>query len=198
VKVFRTIPPMLPKDLIRGQFEGYTKEPGVAPDSQVETYAAVHFQVDSWRWNGVPFLIRAGKCMPVTATEVLVKLKRPPLRKAPPQNNYLRFRLGPDMALCLGAQVKKPGPQMTVQPVELSAVKDQKGDEVDAYERLLTDAMAGDPLLFVRQDAVEASWTVVDGILGNVTPVHMYAPGTWGPKEADQLAAASGGWHNPE
>jgi glucose-6-phosphate 1-dehydrogenase len=198
VKVFRTIPPMMPKDLVRGQFEGYTKEPGVAPDSQVETYAAVRFEVDSWRWNGVPFLIRAGKCMPVTATEVLVKLKRPPLRKAPAQSNYLRFRLDPEMALCLGAQVKKPGAQMTVQPVELSAVKDQKGDEVDPYERLLTDAMAGDPLLFVRQDAVEASWTVVDGILGNLTPVHMYAPGTWGPKEANDLAVSAGGWHNPE
>ncbi len=197
VKVFRAIPPMTEKDLVRGQFDGYRKEEGVAADSRVETYAAVRFEVDSWRWDGVPFLIRAGKCLPITATEVMVKLKRPPLRRAVGERNYLRFRLGPDMELSLGAQVKKPGWEMKAQGVELSALKEKSGDDVGAYERLLTDAMAGDSLLFVRQDAVEASWAAVDGILRDDTPVHVYEPGTWGPEEAEALAEDAGGWHDP-
>jgi glucose-6-phosphate 1-dehydrogenase len=196
--VFRAIPPMRPEDVVRGQFVGYRDEPGVAPSSQVETYAAVRIQVSSWRWDGVPFLIRSGKCLPVTATEVVVKLRRPPLRKLSRKDaNTFRFRLGPDMALSLSARVKKPGPEMVGTTVELAAVKQDTSDEADAYERLLTDAMNGDATLFVRQDAVEAAWAVVEPVLDNVTPLHFYEPGSWGPPEADRLAAEIGGWDNP-
>ena len=196
--VFRAIPPMQPEDLIRGQFVGYRQEPGVAPGSHVETYAAVRIQVSSWRWDGVPFLIRSGKCLPVTATEVVVKLRRPPLRKLSRKDaNTFRFRLGPDMALSLSARVKKPGPEMVGTTVELAAVKQDTSDEADAYERLLTDAMNGDATLFVRQDAVEAAWAVVEPVLDNVTPLHFYEPGSWGPPDADRLAADLGGWDNP-
>jgi len=196
--VFRAIPPMRPEDVVRGQFVGYRDEPGVAPSSQVETYAAVRIQVSSWRWDGVPFLIRSGKCLPVTATEVVVKLRRPPLRKLSRKDaNTFRFRLGPDMALSLSARVKKPGPEMVGTTVELAAVKQDTSDEADAYERLLTDAMNGDATLFVRQDAVEAAWAVVEPVLDNVTRLHFYEPGSWGPPEADRLAAEIGGWDNP-
>ena len=196
--VFRAIPPMRTEDVVRGQFVGYRQEPGVASASQVETYAAVRLQVSSWRWDGVPFLIRSGKFMPVTATEVVVKLRRPPLRKLSRQDaNTFRFRLGPDMALSLSARVKKPGPELVGETVELSAVKEATSDEADAYERLLTDAMNGDATLFVRQDAVEAAWAVVEPVLGNVTPLHFYEPGSWGPPDADRLAADLGGWDNP-
>jgi glucose-6-phosphate 1-dehydrogenase len=196
VKVFRTIPPMKPENLVCGQFIGYRNEPGVAPDSKVETFAAVRLEVDTWRWAGVPFLLRTGKCLPVTATEVLVKLKHPPLRRHA-ESNYLRFRLGPDLSLNLGARVKKPGPEMVAMPVELSAVKLDQKDELDAYARLLGDAMRGDPLLFVRQDAVEAAWAICDPILDKTDPLYLYEPGTWGPAEADRLAADVEGWHNP-
>jgi glucose-6-phosphate 1-dehydrogenase len=196
--VFRAIPPMRPEDVIRGQFVGYRQEPGVAPSSHVETYAAVRIQVSSWRWDGVPFLIRAGKCLPVTATEVVVKLRRPPLRKLSRKDaNTFRFRLGPDMALSLSARIKKPGQEMVGTTVELAAVKQDTSDEADAYERLLTDAMNGDAILFVRQDAVEAAWTVVEPVLDNVTPLHFYEAGSWGPLDADRLAADIGGWDNP-
>jgi len=198
VKVFRMIPPLEPADLVRGQFRGYTREPGVAPDSQVETFAAVRLCVDSWRWADVPFLIRAGKCLPVTATEVLVKLKKPPLSKLTSADNAFRFRLGPELAISLRARVKRPGPEMVSMPADLSVVKKTTSDEMDAYERLLTDAINGDPMLFVRQDAVEAAWTIVDPILGNATPLHLYEQGTWGPKEADGMAADVEGWHNPD
>jgi glucose-6-phosphate 1-dehydrogenase len=198
VKVFRMIPPLDPGHLVRGQFHGYHNERGVAPDSQVETFAAVRLEVDSWRWAGVPFLIRAGKCLPITATEVLVKLKQPPLGKLAPGSNYLSFRLGPDLSLSLGAQVKRPGPGLESTLTELSALSENQGDEQEAYERLLGDAMRGDAMLFVREDAVEAAWRIVDRILGNVTPLHFYEPGTWGPPEADRLAEDIGGWHNPE
>ena len=197
VKVFRMIPPIQPSQLVRGQFRGYRNEAGVAANSEVETYAAMRFEVDSWRWAGVPFLIRAGKCLKTTATEVLVKLKRPPLAKASAENNYFRFRLGPDISLAAGLRVKQPGTKMTAMPIELAAVDHAQGD-LDAYERLLTDAMRGDSLLFVRQDAVEVSWMVVQPVLGNVTPVYAYEPGSWGPSEADRLAADLGGWHNPQ
>jgi glucose-6-phosphate 1-dehydrogenase len=195
-KVFRMIPPIQPSHLVRGQFRGYRDEPGVAPDSAVETYAAIRFEVDSWRWAGVPFLIRAGKSMKLTATEVLVKLKSPPLARVAAEKNYYRFRLGPDITLATGLRVKQPGPKMVPMPLELAAVDHAQGDEVDAYERLLTDAMRGHSLLFVREDAVEASWGVVQPILGNVSPVHVYEPGSWGPAEADSLAADIGGWHD--
>ena len=199
VKIFRAIPPLDPADLVRGQFRGYDREPGVAPRSQVETFAAVRLRIESWRWAGVPFLIRAGKNLPVTTTEVLVKLRQPPLTDlAPGDTNYMRFRLSPEISLNLGARVKRPGAAMVPMPVELSAVEDTKGDELDAYERLLGDAMRGDALLFVRQDAVEAAWAIVEPILGHATPVYEYAPHTWGPAEADRLASDAGGWHNPE
>jgi len=199
VKVFRTIPPLSPANIVRGQFKGYRKEPGVNQNSDVETFAAVRLEVDSWRWSGVPFLIRAGKRMPVTATEVFVKLRKPPLTKTGADGrNYFRFRLGPDFELSLGARVKRPGPLMAPMPVELSAVKYTTTDEMDAYDRLLTDAMRGDQLLFVRQDAVEAAWAIVDPILGDCCPVETYEPGTWGPPDARELAAEIGGWHDPE
>jgi glucose-6-phosphate 1-dehydrogenase len=199
VKVFRTIPPITPENLVRGQFNGYRQEPGVAPDSKMETFAAVRLEVDTWRWSGVPFVLRAGKCLPVTATEVMVKLNEPPLRRHADITNYFRFRLGPDLSLSLGARVKKPGPEMVSMPSELSAVKLDRANDLDAYERLLTDAMRGDPTLFVRQDAVEAAWAIVDPILGeDTTPLSIYQPGTWGPPEAARIAADIGGWHDPD
>ncbi len=198
VKVFRMIPPLKPADLVRGQFRDYIKEPGVASDSPVETFAAVRLHVDSWRWADVPFLIRAGKCLPVTATEVLVKLKKPPLSKFASGENAYCFRLGPDLSITLRARVKRPGAEMVSMPAELSAVKKTHSDEMDAYQRLLTDAMNGDPVLFVREDAVHAAWAIVDPILGNVTPLYRYEQGTWGPAEAESMAAEVGGWHNPD
>jgi len=196
VKVFRAIPPLKPSQLVRGQFRGYRDEPGVAPDSEVETYAAVRLEIDSWRWDGVPFLIRAGKCLKTTATEVIVKLKRPPMKLCL-ENNYFRFRLGPDISLAAGLQVRNPGMRGTTRQIELAAVDHALGDEVEAYERLLTDAMRGDASLFVREDAVEREWVVVQDLLGNVVPAHVYEPGSWGPREADALAADIGGWHDP-
>jgi glucose-6-phosphate 1-dehydrogenase len=200
VKVFRAIEPLDPKDLVRGQFRGYRDEPGVAKDSTVETFAAVRLSIHSWRWEGVPFLIRAGKCLPVTTTEVVAKLKAPPLRQLCDRNasNHLRFRLSPEVVLALGAQVKKPGEQMITEPSELRMVHRPDGEEMDAYERLLGDAMAGDATLFAREDGVEAAWEIVEPILGNVDPVRFYEPGTWGPAEAEALAADVYGWHRPE
>ncbi|MBI1960360.1 MAG: glucose-6-phosphate dehydrogenase [Candidatus Rokubacteria bacterium] len=198
VKVFRTIRPLSRDDLVRGQFRGYRHEGGVAPDSAVETFAAVRLYIDSWRWDGVPFFIRAGKGLAATATEVLVKFKRPPLsRLAPGETNYVRLRLSPDVTIALGARVKRPGEQMVSEQTELRVVHHPDGDEMDAYERLLGDAMAGDATLFARQDAVEAAWAIVQPILGTSTPLHEYDPGTWGPPEAVQLAADVGGWHCP-
>ncbi len=198
VKVFRTIRPLSPNDLVRGQFRGYRKEAGVAADSAIETFAAVRLYIDSWRWEGVPFFIRAGKCLEATATEVLVKLRRPPLSKlSPNETNYLRFRLSPDVTIAIGARVKEPGEQMATQPTELKVVNQPRGDEMDAYERLLGDAMEGDATLFARQDAVEAAWAIVQPILESSTPLHQYEPGTWGPEQAARLAADVGGWHCP-
>ena len=198
VKVFRQIKPLEPQNLVRGQFGGYRREPQVAADSQVETYAAVRLEIDSWRWEGVPFFIRVGKSLPVTTTEVIVELKRPPLSSlAVGGGNYVRLRLGPQIAIAIGARVKKLGGAMRSVPTELSLVDYPKGDEIGAYERLLGDAMLGDATLFTRQDAVEAAWAVVEPILGNVTPVHEYEPGTWGPPQADALTASVGGWAHP-
>ncbi len=200
VQVFRSIPPLRPQDLVRGQFRGYRAEGGVATDSQVETFGAVRLHVDSWRWEGVPFFIRAGKCLPTTATEVLVQLRRPPLAKAFPQHgNYVRFRLSPEVQIAIGAQIKHPGedPQQRLMPVELSAVHHRTGDDMEPYERLLGDAMEGDGTLFAREDEVEAAWAIVESILKAPTPVLEYEPGTWGPAAADQLTADVGGWHAP-
>jgi glucose-6-phosphate 1-dehydrogenase len=199
VKVFRAIRPLDPEHVVRGQFRGYRQESGVASDSRVETFAAVRFAIESWRWEGVPFLIRAGKRLPVTATEVIVALRRPPLVRAESgQGNYLRFRLSPELQIALGARVKTPGEGMLGASTELSFVHRAECDELGAYERLLGDAMSGDTALFARQDAVQAAWSIVDPVLSGVTPAIEYEPGTWGPQEADGLAAGVGGWHHPQ
>jgi glucose-6-phosphate 1-dehydrogenase len=195
-KVLRAISPIATGDCVRGQFDGYRNENGVAPNSQVETYAAVRLHIDSWRWKGVPFFIRAGKCLPLDATEVIVRFKKSPLQEQVSESNFCRFRLGPDFSLNLGAQVKRPGRQMESMPVELSAVEKDKREE-SPYERLLTDAMRGNKLLFVREDVVEAAWSVVDPVLNDAVPLQTYKPGTWGPAEADRIVANVGGWHNP-
>jgi glucose-6-phosphate 1-dehydrogenase len=195
-KVFKTIRPLSAEDLVRGQFRGYRKEEGVAPDSTVETFGAVRLHVDSWRWDGVPFFIRAGKCLGSTTTEVMVNLRRPPLsRLSPREANYVLFQLSPQVKIAIGSRVKRPGEQMTTEPTELTFMHNPKGDEMDAYERLLGDAMAGDPTLFAREDAVEAAWAIVEPILGAATPVHEYECGSWGPPDAAALTAEIGGWH---
>lgn len=198
VKVFRTIPPLSPNDLVRGQFEGYRKEEGVANNSKVETYAGVRLQVESWRWAGVPFLIRAGKRLPVTATEVFVKLRKPPLENLSEGNtNFFHFRLGPDLSLGLNVSIKRPGESLSSEPADMSAVENVQAEEVGAYERLLSDAMRGDPMLFVREDAVEAQWAIVEPILDEASEPCLYKPGTWGPREANRLVDDIGGWYNP-
>jgi len=198
VKVFRAVRRLRENDVVRGQFRGYRDEPGVAPGSNVETFAAVRVEIDSWRWAGVPFFIRAGKCMAVTAAEVNVDLKRPPLsRLSPEESNYIRFQLGPSFAISIGARVKKPGVEVGSMPAELSVVRQAGHDENTAYERLLTDAMRGDQTLFVRADAVEVSWEIFDDILDDAGPVFPYEPGTWGPAEANRLVSEYEGWHNP-
>ena len=198
--VFEAMRPLRPAEVVRGQFRGYRQEPGVAPDSQVETFAALRLHIESWRWAGVPFYIRAGKCLPVTSTEVLVELKRPPQavfgHVEPGQTNYLRFQLSPSVMISLGARAKMPGEAMVGEEVELVA-SHQGTDEMSPYERLLGDALRGDATLFARQDSVEGAWRVVDPILGNVTPVHEYEQGSWGPVEADRIIARDGGWHCP-
>jgi glucose-6-phosphate 1-dehydrogenase len=197
-KILKTIRPLSPEDLVRGQFVGYRKEAGVAPGSTVETFAAVRLHIDSWRWDGVPFFIRAGKCLATTTTEVLVALRRPPLsRLSPKDTNYIRFRLSPDVTIALGARVKKSGAEMTSEPTELKVVHQPNAAELDAYERLLGDAMEGDGTLFARQDEVEAAWAIVQQILETQTPLYDYECGSWGPPQADALTAGSGGWHTP-
>jgi glucose-6-phosphate 1-dehydrogenase len=199
-EILRAMRSLEPADIVRGQYQGYRQEQGVAPDSQVETFAALRLHVDSWRWAGVPFYIRAGKCLPVTTTEVRVQLERPPLNvfceADPGEPNYLRFRLSPTVVTALGARAKDPGEAMVGEAEELIAIH-RPGDEMAPYERLLWDASRGDATLFARQDEVEAAWRVVDPILGNVAPLYPYEPNTWGPSQADQIIAADGGWHNP-
>ncbi|HLW03274.1 MAG TPA: glucose-6-phosphate dehydrogenase [Ktedonobacterales bacterium] len=199
-RVFKAIRPLDPAHVVRGQFRGYRQEEGVAPDSTVETFAALCLSIDSWRWAGVPFYIRAGKALPVTSTEVFAELKAPPQvvfnEIEPVQSNYVRFRLSPNIVLSLGARAKKPGEELVGESVELVA-REQPHDEIKPYERLLGDAMRGDSSLFAREDAVEEAWRIVDPILDNVTPVHLYESNTWGPAEADTLVANVGGWHNP-
>ncbi len=200
VRILNAIAPVSAKHLVRGQFRGYRDEPGVAPASTVETFAAVDLRIHTWRWAGVPFLIRAGKCLPVTATEVLVQLKRPPcdvFGEGTGCADTLRFRLGPEVTIAIGMRVKEPGERMVGRDSELVAIEDQSGQMLP-YERLLGDAMRGDASLFARQDAIEAQWRIVEPALGNVSPLHLYEPGSWGPKEAERLLPAShGGWHKP-
>jgi len=199
-RIFKAMRPLDPASVVRGQYQGYLQEDGVSPTSQVETFAAVRLFLDTWRWAGVPFYIRAGKCLPETATEILVELKTPPQavfgEEEPPQSNYYRFRLSPDIVISLGARAKVPGEAMWGEGVEL-IVRSHPADGMPPYERLLGDAMRGDPTLFVREDSVEAAWRVVDPVLGKVTPVFQYAPNTWGPPEADRIIERDGGWHNP-
>jgi glucose-6-phosphate 1-dehydrogenase len=201
-KVLRTVRPMSADKITRGQFKGYRNEAGVAPNSQVATYAALRLDVDSWRWEGVPFYVRAGKSLAMTATEVLVELKVPPQvvfnEATPSMGNYLRIRLNPEVAIAIGARAKKPGEGMTGQPVELSVVQQPAEGRLGDYERLLGDAMNGDATLFARQDVVEAAWAVVDPLIKNPGRMFEYEPGTWGPPEADALVAEVGGWNTPQ
>jgi glucose-6-phosphate 1-dehydrogenase len=198
VKVLRATAPLDPKNVVRGQFRSYRDEPGVARDSQVETYAAVRLRIDSWRWRDVPWVIRAGKRLPQTSTEVRVQLKRPPLIGLADKANYIRFQLGPKIAIRVGVQIKDFDREEGATNAELSLVKRPgETDEQEAYTRLLTDALRGDPSLFVRQDAVEAQWAIVEPALDNATPIFAYEPGSWGPAEADRLVGDLGGWHNP-
>jgi glucose-6-phosphate 1-dehydrogenase len=203
-KLLSAIDPLDCGDLVRGQFRGYRDEQGVAPDSRVETFAAARLRVENWRWAGVPFLIRAGKELPVTVTEVLVKLRPAPQRLfsgfefrniAP---NYFRFRLGPEVEIALAAQIRASGdvPAGVGETVELLACRDRRG-MIEAYDRLLSDAMLGDPLLFARQDEVEQAWRIVDPARAAPPLPELYEPGTWGPAAADRLAAPYGGWWSP-
>ena len=199
VKVLKAIPAIQPSQVVRGQFNGYRKEKGVAADSQVETFAAVQLEIHSWRWYGVPIFIRAGKCLPVTCTEATVWFRRPPAvfaATAPPPN-YLRFRVSPNVTIALGAMSKKPGEEMVGEPVELVAAHHQNGEEMDAYERLLGAAMKGDPTNFAREDYVEEAWRIVDPVLGTTVPVHEYDLGTWGPSETDKALSPPDGWVDP-
>jgi glucose-6-phosphate 1-dehydrogenase len=197
-RVLKAIRPLEPGKVVRGQFRGYRQEPGVAPDSSVETFAALELAIDSWRWAGVPFYIRAGKQLPVTCTEVHVGFTRPPhtlFLEPGPGGSYVRFRLSPDLVIALGAQTKSPdGPGLD--QVEL-VVSESLGDAMQPYERLLGFAASGDPTLFAREDAVEAAWRVVDPALRAPTPIREYPAATWGPTEAASVVAAPGGWRNP-
>ena len=201
VKVLRAIPPLRRDAVVLGQFEGYQDESGVAPDSTMETFVALRCHVDTLRWSGVPFYIRAGKRLPTTATEVVVRLRQPPQavlgQGRSNRPNYLRFALSPDISISLGARVKAPGQAMAGQDVELLVHELPGGAELAPYERLLDGAMAGDATLFARQDAVEAAWEVVDRVVDNDNAPHIYRPGTWGPEQATALMAHHGGWHDP-
>jgi glucose-6-phosphate 1-dehydrogenase len=201
-KVLRTVRAIRPDDIIRGQFRGYRDEPGVAKDSPIGTFAAVRLNVDSWRWHGVPFYIRAGKCLKTTATEVFVEFKLPPqvvfTEATPSIGNYVRFRLAPQVAIALGARAKRPGEGMGGRPVELSVVEQPIETRLGDYERLLGDAIAGDTTLFARQDVVEAAWRIVDPLIQNPGPMFEYEPGSWGPPQADRLVADIGGWNTTQ
>lgn len=201
VKLLRAVRPIVPGDMVRGQYRGYRAESGVPQDSQVETFAAMRLHVDSWRWAGVPFLIRAGKRLPVTATEVVVELKRPPQivvdETLPAGSNYVRFLLGPKrVATAIGVRSKLPGTALVGRDIELFCCNDQD-EAMDAYERLIGDALRGDAALFAREDTVEAAWAIVEPVLDNAVPIGEYEPGSWGPPQADALIAPFGHWHAP-
>jgi glucose-6-phosphate 1-dehydrogenase len=200
VKVLQAIPSLSPDSIVRGQFRGYRSEKGVAPDSTVETFVALRLQIDSWRWQGVPFYIRAGKHLPVTCTEVVVRLRQPPamFHGFDLESNYCRFRISPDVTLAIGANVIVPGQETVSQTAEMVGTRLPRADEMDAYERVLGDAMHGDATLFAREDYVEEAWRIVDPVLKAGTPVYEYDPGTWGPKEVDARVSPRGGWQNPK
>lgn len=201
-KVFQGMRPMQPDDLVRGQYEGYLDEPGVAPDSDVETFCALRLFIDSWRWDGVPWYLRSGKCLAGTVAEVLVELKAPPQRlfedslPVDGRTNYIRFRLSPDSTIALAARVKRVGKEFIGDQRELYLTEHQ-AEQMTPYERLLEDAMAGDGALFTREDAVEAAWAVVDPVLTKHHPAQPYPRGSWGPPQADAIIADGDHWHNP-
>ena len=199
VKVLKAIPPLKTDDLVRGQFRGYRNEKGVAPDSQTETFAALRLEIDSWRWKGVPFYIRAGKCLPVTCAEIVVRFRQPPtmFSEFNLQANYFRFRISPEVTLAFGLNVIAPGKETVSQTDEMVVSQHPRADEMDAYERVLGDAMAGDATLFAREDYVEEAWRIVDPVLKANTPIKEYDPKTWGPSDVDQSVAPVGGWQNP-
>jgi glucose-6-phosphate 1-dehydrogenase len=197
VKVLKGIAPLQAKDIVRGQFRGYRDEPGVAPDSVIETFAALRLTINSWRWKDVPFYIRTGKRLPVTATEVVVKLRQPPaiFSDTPPPANYFRFNVTPTQAIAISSFVKMPGEALRGEPVELTVSEHE--DPGGAYEELLTDAAQGVAVRFARQDYVEEAWRIVDPVLDDATPVHEYEPGTWGPARVIKNVTPPGGWFDP-
>jgi glucose-6-phosphate 1-dehydrogenase len=199
VKVLKAIPPLQVTDVVRGQFSGYRRENGVASDSHTETYAAVRLDVDSWRWKGVPFYIRAGKHLPVTCTEVIGRFRKPPtiVRERALYQNHLRFRISPEVTIAVGATVLAQREGLSVEPVEMVASHNPRPDAMDAYERVLGDAMAGDATLFARQDYVEEAWRIVDPVLKADTPVYEYEKGLWGPAEVEHRVSPAGGWQDP-
>jgi glucose-6-phosphate 1-dehydrogenase len=200
VKVLKSIATLKPHDVVRGQFQGYRQERGVKSDSTVETFVALRLGINSWRWKGVPFYVRAGKCLPVTATEVFVKLRQPPMLypELMPPANYFRFRVTPTLVIAIGAFVKVAGRRFGGETVELVVSEQADPREVGAYEELIWDALHRQAARFARQDYVEEAWRIVEPVLGDRTPVHEYAPGTWGPADANALVAPDGGWLNPQ
>jgi glucose-6-phosphate 1-dehydrogenase len=197
VKVLKSVATLKPEDVIRGQFRGYRNEPGVAQDSEVETFAAVRLAIDNWRWQGVPVFIRAGKALPTTCTEVVARLRRPPsILRDDPTQNYMRFRINPDCEIALGLTVMDSQGVGSGEKVELLASRFDAGHERDAYERVLSDALTGDRTLFAREDYVEEAWRIVDPVLKADTAVYPYEPGSWGPKQAGGIMPA-GGWQDP-
>jgi glucose-6-phosphate 1-dehydrogenase len=199
VKVLKAIAPIRPEDLVRGQFRGYRQEKGVAPDSNMETFAALRLEVESWRWKGVPFYIRAGKNLPLTCTEVLGRFRKPPamVKDSALMRNHLRFRISPEMTIAVGATVMGPSAELKGEMVEMVASRHPRPEEMEAYERVLGDAIAGDASLFARQDYVEEAWRIVDPVLKTGSPLYEYENGTWGPSEAGQKLSPPGGWHDP-
>lgn len=199
VKILKAIEPLDGRGVIRGQFRGYKSESGVAADSQTETFAALRLAIKSWRWQGVPIYIRAGKCLPVSCTEAVVRLRRPPrlFSSASSVPNQFRLRISPDVTMALGMMVKSPCDEMSGEPLELLAGQEAQSGEMDAYERVLHDAMNGDATLFAREDYIEEAWRMVNPVLKMRPPVHEYVPGTWGPPAADENMVPPGGWQNP-
>jgi glucose-6-phosphate 1-dehydrogenase len=198
VKVLKAIPPLKAEDIVRGQFRGYHSEPGVAPDSKTETFTAMKLEIDSWRWRGVPFYIRAGKNLPVTCTEVLVRLRQPPTMYEgyDLKSNYFRLRISPDIAFGICLNGISTDDEKVSEPMEIGWDRRPRPEEMDAYERVLGDAMTGDSLLFAREDYVEEAWRIVDPVLNDNTPVFEYEPHTWGPAEVERVTPP-GGWENP-
>jgi glucose-6-phosphate 1-dehydrogenase len=199
VKVLKGIASLRPADVVRGQFRGYRHEPEIDPESEVETFVALRLWINSWRWKGVPFYIRAGKRLPVTASELVVKLRQAPavFADAAPPANYFRFRLAPTQTIAISSFVKVPGDRRHGELRELTVTEQAHPGDTSAYEELLTDAIDGVTARFARQDYVEEAWRIVDPVLGDATPVYDYEPGTWGPVEADRIVQPDGGWLNP-